>query len=56
MTIDITFCVGKYCNKKETCYRWTALQELKKLKCDKPVSMMEKADDRDCDMFWGIEK
>lgn len=53
MTIDITFCVGKYCDKKETCYRYTALQVLRKTESTWPISMMQKMDDgKECDMYW----
>lgn len=53
MTIDITFCTGKYCDKKETCYRWTALLELRKTESTWPISMMQRMDDgKECDLYW----
>jgi hypothetical protein len=66
MNFDITVCTGKWCEKKELCYRFYAFKKLQDMPvgkekpgdrrgCLRGQSMMEKqsADGKICDLYWG---
>jgi hypothetical protein len=56
MTTDITFCVGKNCNIRNTCKRYVDYIYYRDYDKNetKYISMFEKADNRECDIYWEV--
>jgi len=56
MTHDITHCCNETCKDKDTCLRYLAFLELKRIRYEYPVSMLALVgtDKNQCTNYWEV--